>query len=72
MISERVPEHVRRRQDAVPVIYVNGSHYEVGYMIVSANRSVIFASSYTRNQTILRQIAFRQMTLYNSVINGPI
>lgn len=34
---DSIPESVHSRQDCVPIVYVTGSHYEVGYMIVSTN-----------------------------------
>ncbi|KAF0747070.1 Uncharacterized protein FWK35_00031943, partial [Aphis craccivora] len=30
---DNIPKSVHRRQDCVPIVYVAGSHYEVGYMI---------------------------------------
>ncbi|KAL4121316.1 hypothetical protein QTP88_013855 [Uroleucon formosanum] len=30
---DRIPKSVHRRQNCVPIVYVTGSHYEVGYMV---------------------------------------
>lgn len=35
ILVERIPRTVKRGQDAVPIIYVNGSHYDIGHVIVS-------------------------------------
>ncbi|XP_029342967.1 uncharacterized protein LOC100162707 isoform X1 [Acyrthosiphon pisum] len=31
--TDRIPKSVYRRQNCVPLVYVTGSHYEVGYMV---------------------------------------
>lgn len=31
----KVPHSVSNRQNAVPVLHVEGTHYEVGFMVVS-------------------------------------
>lgn len=49
----RIPHSVHRRQDTIPIIYVNGSHYEVGYMIVSIRYLIyILADTSTRYDLI--------------------
>lgn len=35
MFLGRIPNYIHRRQDTIPVIYAKGSHYDIGYMIVS-------------------------------------
>lgn len=38
---DRIPKSVYRRQDCVPIVYVTGSHYEVGYMVVRKLHNVM-------------------------------